>query len=64
MTRAESRIVSTEEMYDVTGQILSIYDSIPDEEKGDGTGEDYLAAFEEVYGDEYDNIKSGDLIKL
>ena len=58
MTRAESRIVSTEEMYDVTGQILSIYDSIPDEEKGDGTGEDYLAAFEEVYGDEYDNIKS------
>ena len=57
LTNTEKDILDTKRTRETADEILRIYDSIPEDEKGDGTGEEYRAAFDGVLDDTFRQIR-------
>ncbi|MBQ9060306.1 MAG: 23S rRNA (uracil(1939)-C(5))-methyltransferase RlmD, partial [Firmicutes bacterium] len=53
LTDTEADLLNTVRTRRITDEILRIYDSIPEEEKGDGSSEEYQAAFDGVLDDDF-----------
>ena len=45
---AEAAVISQTHYQRLCNRVMTIYDSIPDEEKGDGTSEEYIAEYEGI----------------
>ncbi len=57
MAKAESVMLDPEETRAKTDEILSIYDSIPDSEKGDGFSQEYLEKYASVPDEQFRDIQ-------
>ena len=53
LTKAERDILDTRATRTLTSEILEIYDSIPEEKRGDGTSDEYRSAYKGIMGDSF-----------
>ena len=53
LAKAEVQIVASEETEKMIDDIIKTYDSIPEEKRGDGTGEEYKKAFASFIDNHY-----------
>ena len=58
VAKAETLLLEPEQTRAKAEEILEIYDSIPEEERGDGTGKDYQSRFDAVIDDSFREIQN------
>ncbi|MBR0400390.1 MAG: PP2C family protein-serine/threonine phosphatase [Mogibacterium sp.] len=57
LAKAESLMVNRQDAMDKSEEILKIYDSVSDKERGDGSGQEYNSLFDSVIDDKFRSLQ-------